>query len=94
MAGRVRIKSSRTSVLWKTGLPLILFVCGGSYALSNFTQTHVEMKDKLIQSSSTRKFDLEEEHKRLMQKLDIENYTLSRVPRPEDLDDTKTRKKK
>jgi hypothetical protein len=28
---------------------------------------------------------LEEEHKNLMKQLNIENFTLSRIPRPEDL---------
>lgn len=35
-------------------------------------------------STSTRKYDLEKEHKKLLEKLDIENFSLSRIPRPEE----------
>lgn len=31
---------------------------------------------------TTRAFDLEKEHKELMGKLNIQDYTLSRIPRP------------
>jgi len=67
-----------------TGVPLVLFMLGGSYFLSVFLGTQVEVKDKNNQSKSIRKFDLEEEHKQLMKKLDIDGYSLSRIPRPED----------
>ena len=61
------------------------FMIGGCYVLSEFMQTHVEMKDKKVSSQSTRKFDLEEEHKNMMSKLELEKgYKLSRIPRPED----------
>lgn len=37
------------------------------------------------QSVSRRKFDLEEEHRSLMRNLDIDNFSLSRIPRPEEV---------
>jgi hypothetical protein len=49
-------------------------------------QTHYELKDKGNNSKSQRKFDLEEEHNKLIKSLDIDNYSLSRIPRPEDLE--------
>ena len=77
---------------FKTGVPLIVLIVGGSYFLSKFTETHVELKDKQNKSTSVRKFDLEQEHREMMSKLDIDNYVLSRVPRPGE--DTKTMNKK
>jgi hypothetical protein len=60
----------------------------------------MELKDKKYASTTRRKFDLEEEHKvrvaliwsrcayisaqQIMSKLDVDNYTLSRIPRPSD----------
>lgn len=82
------IKKGRSNMgdlrMVKAGLPLVLFMLGGSYFLSIFVETHVEARDKNNQSKSTRKFNLEEEHKALMKKLDIDNFTLSRIPRPEE----------
>lgn len=68
--------------LLKAGLPMILLVVGGSLFLTNFTQTRVELKDRVIKSSSEKQFDLEEENRKLLKKLDIDNFTLSRIPRP------------
>jgi DNA-directed RNA polymerase subunit H (RpoH/RPB5) len=79
-----RRKSNARTIL-NAGIPLLTFVLGGSYALSVFMQTHVEVKDKHHKSVSTRKFDLEEEHKKLMSKLAIEDFKLSRIPRPEEV---------
>jgi hypothetical protein len=44
----------------------------------------MELKDKKFKSQSTRKYDMELEHKKMMESLDIDNYVLSRVPRPGD----------
>jgi len=68
----------------KVGIPLIIFVVGGSYFLSVFMSTHMEIKDRNNNSKSERNFNLEEEHKLLMKKLDIDNFSLSRIPRPDD----------
>jgi hypothetical protein len=74
----------------RVGLPLMTFMVGGCYVLSTFVETQVEMKDKKNASKSTRKFDLEEEHLMLSKKLDIDNFTLSRIPREESLDSKKS----
>lgn len=52
--------------------------------LSTFMQTQMEYKDRKGTSISLREFTLEEEHKKLMEQLDIKNYSLSRIPRPYD----------
>jgi len=72
------------STTLKVGVPLFVFLLGGVYVLTNFMQTHMEIKDKRTKSSSKRVFDLEEERDMLMKKLDIENFTLSRIPRVDD----------
>lgn len=93
MNNKTRRLNVRSSFFFKAGIPLLSFLLGGSYILSQFMQTHLEIKDKHSQSKSKRKFDLEEEHRMLMKKLDIENFSLSRIPRPETLEGSKIGKK-
>lgn len=50
--------------------------------LSTFMQTQIEYKDRKGTSISLREFTLEEEHQKMMEQLDIKNYSLSRIPRP------------
>ena len=67
------------------GAPLILFMLGGTYFLSVFLDTKMELKDRQMGNSTTiKKFDLDEEHKVLMKKLASKDFSLSRIPRPED----------
>jgi hypothetical protein len=67
----------------KAGLPLVLLLAGGSYVLSTFTATQFEQKDKNRRKMSQKKFDIEEEHRRLMDLLKIDEGFLSvRIPRP------------
>eukprot|EP01038_Epipyxis_sp_PR26KG_P012931 gene12931-17333_t len=82
-------RQSDLSKLLYGGLPMIILIIGGSYFLSVFTSTHVELKDRHNSSVSTRKFDIEQEHKEILKNLDIDNYKLSRIPRPEDETDSK-----
>ena len=85
MATRVvRPKKSGSSHLLTAGIPLISMLLGGLYVLSSFMETHYEVKDKKNKSTSTRKFDLDEEHNRMMKQLNIADYKLSRIPRPEE----------
>lgn len=65
---------------------MIIFIVGGSVALSNFMQTHYDLKDKAKKSTTTRKFDLEEEHAKMMKQLNVNDFSLSRIPRPEEQD--------
>ena len=93
MSSRVR-GSTGSKLLVRAGLPLVTFLVGGSLVLSHFMQTHMEIKDKRNTSVSKRKFDLEEEHKVLTAKLNLDNFSLSRIPRPEGVDDAETLLKK
>ena len=68
-------------------------IVAGAYGLSFYMQTHMEYKDRKGATISKREFTLEEEHKKMMKQLDIENYTLSRIPRPDELPNTKERNK-
>lgn len=77
-------KKRQNQQLIYIGAPLLIFLLGGSYFLSIFMETHYELKDKQNDSKSVRKFDLEEEHRKLMKSLDIDSFTLSRIPRPEE----------
>ena len=65
------------------GIPMLFLCFGGVYMISKFQQTKNEIKDKKEGSISTRKFNLEEEHKMISEKLNIDDYKLSRIPRPE-----------
>ena len=63
------------------GLPLVLFVVGGTYSLSTFVQGRVEAKDIRYKSQSRREYTLEEEHMRAMEKLgDISEYKMVPIP--------------
>lgn len=73
-------------MLLKAGVPMILLVVGGSFFLSNFMETHMELKDKHMKSTPERQFDLEEENRQLLKKLNIDDFKLSRIPRPDELD--------
>ena len=68
------------------GIPLMAFIAGGSYFLSIFMTTHMEVKDKQGNTSagSQRTFDLEEERRHILKKLDIDSFSLSRIPRPDE----------
>ena len=74
----------------KVGFPLLGFMLGGYYVLSEFMQTHMELKDKKASSITQRSFDLEEERRKMLQKLDLDNsYVLSRIPRKEEEEEMK-----
>ena len=62
------------------GVPLVAFVCLGSYTLSEFMKGHMEKKDLKTKTMSQRQFSLEEEHKRMLKTLDIDNYQLKPMP--------------
>jgi hypothetical protein len=68
----------------KAGLPLVVLLCGGSYSLSQFTQTQFEIKDKKQKRMSQKTFDIQEEHRRIQKSLNIDDYSLSRIPRPDE----------
>jgi hypothetical protein len=44
------------------------------------------MNDRKTSSKSKRRYDVEEEHKKIVAQLKIDDYQLSRIPRAEDQD--------
>ena len=70
---------------------MVVLLCGGSYVLSNFTATQFEQRDKRVKRTTQRKFDIEEEHKAMMDKLSIDDYSLSRIPRKDEPETIKKR---
>ena len=66
------------------GLPLIVFMVGGTGVLATFVQGQTEAKDHNMQykSVSKKQHTLEEEHKKVMAKMDIDDYVMVPVPKP------------
>lgn len=85
MIGSLRTKFnkfSKNNKFLTAGVPFLALVIGSTLFLSNFMETHMSLKDKQNSSKTQRKFDLDEEHAKIMKQLDIENFKLSRIPRP------------
>ena len=68
----------------QSGIPFLLLILGGTYGISEFLQTGFEYRDRDMNRTNVRKFDLNEEHKKMMEKLKINDYKLSRIPRKDD----------
>ncbi|TYZ62469.1 hypothetical protein PybrP1_005590 [[Pythium] brassicae (nom. inval.)] len=77
-------KVSRDSRFATVGLPLLLFVAGGYFALTQFVGGKFEARDHMIKSNTTREFDLEEEHKKITKKLVLDDFEIKPVPKPKD----------
>ncbi|CAM9447594.1 unnamed protein product [Discosporangium mesarthrocarpum] len=71
------------NMFFRSGLPLVVFIVGGSCVLSQFVSGQVDVKDMRRGSKSLREFNLEEEHRRTMREFD-EDFEITRIPRPED----------
>ncbi|PRP84611.1 cytochrome c oxidase assembly protein [Planoprotostelium fungivorum] len=96
-----RSKSVFSQNFVRTGGPAIAIIVGSSFLLATFLQGRNEYRDRsesgptaenevFKTKKSTRvqkEFDLEEEYKKTMQKLDIENWKNVRVQRPPGVDD-------
>ena len=82
-----KARKSSGNIMLTAGAPMVIFIVGGSVALGNFMQTHFDLKDKAKNSTTTRKFDLQEEHSRMMKQLNVQDFSLSRIPRPEELEE-------
>lgn len=66
-----------------SGVPLLLFVAGGAWVLSQFTQGTVEARDVRVKSQSERAFNIAEEHSAISKKLNnFEDSESKRIPRP------------
>jgi hypothetical protein len=92
---RAHEAKQRKKSLAYVGIPFVLFLVGGLFFLTEFVQTQVEVKDKRVSGSSKsqRLAELEEEHRIMMQKIDLDNYTLSRIPRAEEIVQKENKKK-
>jgi hypothetical protein len=77
-----KFRRKKSNPFMVAGIPMLLFLGGGLFGLSHFMGTHMELKDKKVSSQSVRQYSIEEEREKMIAKLDIENYTLSRIPRP------------
>lgn len=88
----IRQPKRASYVLLRVGIPMMVFMVGGSWFLSTFMQTHMEIKDKQNKPTHIRQFNLEEENRKLLKKLDIDNFSLSRIPRPDEEETTSSKK--
>ena len=50
------------------------------------------MNDRMVRSQNKRKYDVEKEHEKIVQQLNIDDYQLSRIPRPDDPQSGSTKK--
>ncbi|KAG9414645.1 hypothetical protein AC1031_008053 [Aphanomyces cochlioides] len=73
-------KKSNTFV--KVGLPFVIFVVGGFSILNQFLGGKMEKKDVLVKSQSERAFNLDEEHRKMMEKLKTDDFVIKRIPNP------------
>mmetsp|Transcript_21044 Transcript_21044/g.27285 ORF Transcript_21044/g.27285 Transcript_21044/m.27285 type:complete len:92 (+) Transcript_21044:34-309(+) len=80
----------RHNVFIKHGLPLVLFVAGGSWILSQFTSGTILARDIRNKSKTERAFNLEEEYTEIQRKLfgnqepSARELILKRIPRPDE----------
>ena len=67
------------------GLPMVGLLGGGVYFLSTFVQTNIDIRDiKHGKTKTHRQLSLEEEYNNIMKNLDIDNFSLSRIPKPDE----------
>ena len=77
-----------TNRWFRSGVPMILFVVIGSFGLAEFTEIRVKKRDQKThmltaqESLKFQKIDVEEEFRKMQQKLDIDNWENKRGPRP------------
>ncbi|CAK4724688.1 unnamed protein product [Aphanomyces euteiches] len=64
------------------GLPFVIFVVGGFSILNQFLGGKMEKKDVLVKSQSERAFNLDEEHRKMMEKLKTDDFVIKRIPNP------------
>lgn len=71
------------------GIPFLIFVVGGSFALKEFAKvryefTHVNPYELPAESRVGKvvNIDPQEEYKKMMSKIDIDNWENKRIPRP------------
>ncbi|KAF0716251.1 Aste57867_2939 [Aphanomyces stellatus] len=72
----------KSNTFTKVGLPFVIFVVGGFTVLNQFMGGKFEKKDAIVKSQSERAFNLEEEHRKIMQKFKTDDFEIKRVPAP------------
>ena len=91
MAGKTsfrRNKGFQTTL--STGVPFFCFVVGSFYLLSRFLESNVAVRDTRKNYKSKKQFDIEEEHRKMMSNLNLDDFSLSRIPRPDEETTTTT----
>ena len=88
----MRLAQLRRSKFLRYGLPFVSLLVLGSYGLSEFTSIVVKRREEKTRQLTTEemlsfqkkpeKVDLEEEHRKTIEKLDIEHWENKRGPRP------------
>ncbi|KAA0154912.1 hypothetical protein FNF27_03016 [Cafeteria roenbergensis] len=64
----------------KFGVPLVFFCVAGLYGLQQFVGQKYERMDKQVRSMSERRFELQEEHKKLMERFGSDDFELKPLP--------------
>eukprot|EP00511_Aplanochytrium_stocchinoi_P007552 CAMPEP_0204845694 /NCGR_PEP_ID=MMETSP1347-20130617/1379_1 /ASSEMBLY_ACC=CAM_ASM_000690 /TAXON_ID=215587 /ORGANISM="Aplanochytrium stocchinoi, Strain GSBS06" /LENGTH=86 /DNA_ID=CAMNT_0051985891 /DNA_START=15 /DNA_END=275 /DNA_ORIENTATION=- len=74
----------------RSGLPVLIFCVAGSFGLGQLVQGKKDIEDLKSgkRSLTTREFDLEEDYKRTLNKLNVDEYEVIRIKRPEDETET------
>ena len=81
---RINWRKVKQSPFVRAGLPMMLFVVLSFAGLQRFVQGKQELEDlsRGRRSLTTREYDLEEDYKKTMKKLNPE-YDLKPIPRPD-----------
>ncbi|XP_034240861.1 cytochrome c oxidase assembly protein COX16 homolog, mitochondrial isoform X2 [Thrips palmi] len=85
---RTKFEKFKRSKHFNFGLPFLLFVVGGSFALKEFAKvryefTHVNPFDLPIEEKiESVRVDPEKEYDNIMNKIDLDNWENKRIPRP------------
>lgn len=91
---RKSLKNRSGKYFFNVGVPMLLFLLAGMYFLTEFLSTNVEMNDKRVKSSTEKQFSIEEEYNAMMKNLNINDYSLSKIPDPDDVENTKVKRVK
>ncbi|OQR81349.1 hypothetical protein THRCLA_23394 [Thraustotheca clavata] len=75
-----RRQSKNTFV--RVGLPFVIFVVGGFAGLQHFVGGKFEKRDMLVKSQNEHAFNLDEEHRKMMQKIKVDDFEIKRIPNP------------
>ena len=83
-AMRKNWKKLQRNPFFKAGLPLLLFMSFSFYALQKFIEGKKQLEDlsRGKKTMTTREYDLEEDWKKTMKKLNPE-YEIKKIPRPD-----------